>query len=107
MFIPNNRCKLFKKTQGFTATGEPQGFETFVETACAIVRISLTTKKTSVRADSSASRGSSSETSGASTLLFPATSNLEIDDVIWIAGFLLEVVGIEPPLSYFRTVGSF
>lgn len=96
MFIPNNTCTLYRALSGHTEFGEATGFDEGTIVKCGVVRISQVNKKTSVRADSSASRGAADEASGKSVILFPNDVTLEVDDAVVIAGFLLEITGIEP-----------
>ena len=66
-----------------------------VKTKCSIISLSLKTGPTSVRTDSSASRGSASErTSEARILLAPGIA--EIDSKVEVQGRTLRVIAIDP-----------
>jgi len=98
MFIPNTKGRLARKT-GRTRQGEPI-FGPFTTVECAIVRLSRLAGKTSVRADSSASRGNAEElTMSDAKILFPANSPIQIGDRFQIASYDLEVISREPRIS--------
>lgn len=63
---------------------------------CAIIKLKITSDKTTVRADSSASRGAAREAVGEAELLFPVSTDIGFDDQIEVAGWLLRVTGIFP-----------
>jgi len=62
---------------------------------CAVVKLSALSGPTSVRTDSSASRGSASEKTADARLLF-AHGTVKIDDKIDIHGHSLRVISIDP-----------
>lgn len=94
LFRPNLDC-LVRSRSGANVYGE----ETLGEARkarCAIVELHMRVVRSSVRADSSASRGSAREHEGEARLLFPTTVELNLDDQVEVAGYQLRVVGIFP-----------
>lgn len=67
-----------------------------VRTKCGVVRLDASSIKTSVRADSSASRGNASEVIASARLLFSPKENVEIGDKIDVSGVELKAVGVFP-----------
>lgn len=63
---------------------------------CSIVKLELASNKTTVRVDSSASRGYAKEDTVAARLLFPATEEISVGDRIDIAGMAVRVAAIQP-----------
>lgn len=63
---------------------------------CDVVKLAARTRKSSVRADSSASRGTAIEETVQSVLLFGPASDIALDDHIEIAGLRLAVSGRHP-----------
>jgi len=62
---------------------------------CAVVRLSNASEKTSVRADSSASRGTASEITRDCRLLFLPSTSMKFGDKLNIAGMELKVAEIQ------------
>jgi hypothetical protein len=84
MFTPNNTCQLFVSSGKTDVYGQPLPEKTGVTEPCAIVRVTRTEEKTSVRADSSGSRGNAREIiAEAQVLLLPSTV-INIDDIVMI-----------------------
>lgn len=97
MFRPNTFCFVKERT-GFDAWGkETHGNRRRV--SCSVVRLKSSRVKTSVRADSSASRGRGQEIESDSILLLPPSVEIKTGDLIEIMGLTLEVVGIEIRLN--------
>jgi len=94
MFIPNTYGFLSSIT-GMNGDGEPI-FGLARRTRCAISSLNKKVIKTSVRRDSSASRGDAEETQLQSEIMFGARTTVSIDDRFAIAGFTMRVTGIEP-----------
>jgi len=63
---------------------------------CAVVKLTLGAEKTSVRADSSASRGAAHEFVADARLLFPSDSKIAVNDRVELGGYRLKVVSIFP-----------
>jgi hypothetical protein len=93
MFIPNTHCHLYRRS----ATTDRRGEYTFAEpvpTPCSIVDIGLKVDKTSVRADSSGSRGKADEEQGDARLLFPTYITIREGDIVEVDDEGLVIVGI-------------
>lgn len=63
---------------------------------CNVVRLIVRSEKTSVRADSSASRGAGEELTSVSRLLFLPTVQLSIGDRVTVHGVQLKVETMHP-----------
>lgn len=63
---------------------------------CAVVKLNAVSERTSVRTDSSASRGFGREIVADARLLFPTSTRVEIDDKVEIAGIKLTVLSKSP-----------
>lgn len=91
--IPNVNCTISKAGEldiyGQTTMSDP------VDAKCAVVRLTQKSIKTSVRADSSASRGTAKEVISDSTLLFPTHTDIDIGDMVLISNIELEVSEIQ------------
>lgn len=95
MFQPNTRCELRRRS----ATTDRRGEYTYsapVSVPCAVVKLDLATQKTSVRADSSGSRGKAMEEGGNAVLLFPTYVAIAEADIVEVDGEVIEVIGIFP-----------
>jgi hypothetical protein len=94
MFRPNLTCKIAKydKKDGYGK----RIYGPWKTTPCAIVKLVQETKKTSVRTDSSATRGTAQEILADARLLFPKYVSLKPGDRISIMGFELTVVSVFP-----------
>ena len=93
MFIPNNRgvLKRFVSNNGY---GEPK-FAAGVTVSCGVVHLNKKIVKTSIRVDSSASRGASEEFVSVSKILFRSNVIVKPEDQFEIAGFILKASTIE------------
>lgn len=94
LFRPNLDCVVVQSS-GKDVYGQPKPATRFKE-RCAVVRLQTTSLKSSVRADSSASRGSAQELVADTLLLLSKNTHARIDDVIEVAGKKLRVIGIHP-----------
>lgn len=83
MFFPNLDCKIFKITE-YDLHGEEVRGETLSE-RCSIIHYRIRTDGTSVRADSTASRGQAEHSEASVRLLMENTSRVEIDDELQVA----------------------
>lgn len=97
MFKPNTFCFVSKRS-GFDEWGREQ-YGSKSRVACSVVRLKVSREKSSVRADSSASRGRAREVQSDSIVLLPPTFAVEIGDKLEIMGFSLEVESLEPRLN--------
>lgn len=92
--IPNIDCTIVKAGT-FDVYGQPQLGEV-IETRCSIVKLVSAREKTSVRADSSASRGNAVEIVADARLLFPVGSDIVNGDKVVVAGVSLRVDSVFP-----------
>ena len=94
MFRPNLKCKVSKVTgtdlYGKRTYGTPE------TVPFAIVKLERSSEKTSVRTDSSASRGSAQEILADARFLFPKNVTLQEGDLIEFGDFKLTVVSVWP-----------
>jgi len=94
MFLPNNRCELHTLS-GTNVYGEPI-WSVLRSVPCAVVSLNRQELQTSVRADSSASRGAALEPVSMGKILFPAAIAVQSGDRITIQGFGLRISAIQP-----------
>lgn len=66
---------------------------------CAILRSKKNTTKSSVRADSSASRGNAQEITADYWLILEKNTCAELDDLIEFFGLRLKIIGLHPRFS--------
>ena len=92
MLIPNKKCRIHTSSGQYDLNGRPvQG--QIVGEMCAVVRMLTRAEKTSVRADTSASRGAAiEEVSDGKFLLMPRTV-ADYDDLIEVDGQKFKIVG--------------
>lgn len=106
MYQPKQTCRLQGNTGLSDIYGQPKPGP-WINQQCAIVKLVATDKKTSVRADSSASRGNALELEAHSVILFGPRSPIAMDDVVEIAGLRLRVMGKQPRYSAGGTLDHF
>ena len=94
LMIPKIKC-VVTKVGGVDLYGQELPGDSF-KSKCAIVKLNTSSIKTSVRADSSASRGNAREVTHDARLLFSPKINLEIGDKVQINRVDLKVLGIFP-----------
>lgn len=94
MFRPNLSCRIQQST-GNDVHGQPLP-ERFRRERCAIVKLEVANEKSSVRADSSASRGNALEVQVASVILLTTKTAARRDDIIEVSGYKLRIVLMEP-----------
>ena len=68
---------------------------------CAVVKLEQTSEKSSVRADTSASRGNANEITAAARLLFLPPVDIAMDDIVVIRGIKLKVVNKQTRFDVF------
>ncbi len=95
MFRPNQTCRIQLASGKTDLYGQPTPGRTITE-RCAVVKLLLTNEKSSVRADSSASRGNANEMQAVSVVLLAPTTRAAIDDILEIAGHKLRIMGYFP-----------
>jgi hypothetical protein len=98
MFRPNTKGWLERRS-GYTIDGVPN-FTEPKEVPCAIVHLIPTEEKTSVRTDSSASRGAAEEVVGnRMKILFPVSVKPAAGDRFVIYGAAMRLISIEPRIA--------
>lgn len=97
MFRPNTFCHVSKRA-GFDDWGR-ESYGQRKRIPCSVVRLRVTSEKTSVRADSSASRGRAHEVQADSVVLLPPTQEVSIGDRLELMGYSFEVESVHPRLS--------
>lgn len=95
MFRPNLQCKIQLASGKNDVRGQPIPGK-LVNERCAIVKLIITNEKSSVRADSSASRGNAQEMEARSVILLPSSTQAQIDDIIIVSGYQLRINGMQP-----------
>lgn len=94
LFNPNATCVIIKNT-GYNVYGEPIRATRITE-PCALLNAGVAMKKSSVRADSSASRGNAQEITADHWLILTAQTQAEIDDLIEIHGIQVKINQLIP-----------
>lgn len=94
MFIPNTRCTI-RRRSAVNVYGKAT-YESPKPGLCAIVRLEQESNSTSVRADSSASRGSAKEEIIQARLLFPARTQLSKGDIVQVMHYVMVVQSVWP-----------
>ena len=97
MFRPNTFCFVSSRT-GYDEWGR-ESYGKKNRLPCSVVRLKIAREKTSVRADSSASRGRGQEVKSDSIVLLPPSYDVKIGDRLEIMGYALEVESIYPRLN--------
>jgi hypothetical protein len=98
MFIPNGTCYIRRKLNSFTKYGEPAyGNKTSIPFAQ--VRFDAMTEDSTVRADSSATRGNIKEFHASGRLLVPASVAPSWGDLFIVHGKVFQAKQVEPRYS--------
>lgn len=93
MFIPNTFCVVHPRDPTTTVFGEYTYGPSYRQ-ACAVTQNSLQVLKSSVRADSSASRGRAEEEAGLMRLLLPADAPIKTGDIVHFDGEWVEATRV-------------
>lgn len=94
MFLPNLDCLIYNYTQ-LDVYGQPLDVPPS-KGRCAVVDMTQADKRTPVRSDTSASRGSARELVTHARLLFPGNTPLNVDDKVIVIGRTLKVMSVFP-----------
>ena len=94
MFRPNQNC-VIRRQDGYTAYGMPK-LGTRKKERCAIVKLKVRNDKTSVRADSSASRGNARELEADVLILLSANTVAQHDAVIEFEQRQYRIISMNP-----------
>lgn len=93
MFQPNSKCIISSaKSDEY---GMPLAGAKFVE-GCTVVKLKIVNEKSSVRADSSASRGNAREFESDANILLTKNTKAKIDDLIELPECKLRIVSKMP-----------
>jgi hypothetical protein len=95
MFRPNIRCVIQLASGKNDVRGQPIPGPNVPE-RCAVVKLVTKNEKSSVRADSSASRGNALELEADSVILLTTGTRAQIDDIIIIGGYKLRIMAKQP-----------
>lgn len=98
MFRPNVKCTLRPILEGFDVYGSSRLGEA-IPIKCAVVKLKDKRQQTTVRADSSGSRGFGEEQVADAKLLFLPSSQVKAGDVIRVHGIDLEVAIVQPRIA--------
>lgn len=98
LFRPNTTCQLYNQAGEYDLYGK-KTFSVAKTLPCAVVSYDLSRMKSSVRVDSSGSRGRADELVGIARFLFPRTVTVNLGDVVSKDGYWLKVVEIHPRYS--------
>ncbi|WKZ86340.1 hypothetical protein N5B55_05140 [Ralstonia pickettii] len=95
MFRPNKTCIVTLASSKSDVYGRPLPGRK-VRERCSVVFLNQRQQQTSVRADSSASRGNAQEAAADAKLLFATTTKAAINDIVEVAGAVLKISGMHP-----------
>lgn len=95
MFLPNSSCELYRRNST-PDVYNAYSFQAGVTVRCSIVTLDVKVAKTSVRADTSASKGRAEEEIGLTRILFPANTEINEYDIVVVDGQVAEVIRIFP-----------
>lgn len=95
MLNANNTCQIYSRSGG-DVYGQSSLASTPVTERCCVIRLERKLEPTTVRADSSGSRGHGDEMTLGSRLLLDARTVARLGDQISVAGVLLRVTGMNP-----------
>lgn len=98
MFRSNNTCTIRTSSGKTDVYGKPTPGNSYKE-ACAIVKLDIRNLTSSVRTDSSATRGNARELIADSVILLNKATRGNIDDVIVVAGYELRILTKQPRFS--------
>lgn len=97
MFRPNQNC-VIRKQGGHDIYGMPKPGAKKKE-RCAIVRLKIINDKSSVRADSSASRGNARELESSALILLQSNTIADIDSIIELRGDQYRIMSLNPQFA--------
>lgn len=95
MFIPNNFCFMQRKLKGYSANGDVK-YSAKKRIPFSLVRFDLKVDDSTVRADSSATRGNVKEFHASGRILVPVNIKPTWGDLFTIEGQLFEAQEVEP-----------
>lgn len=95
MFFPNTRADLYRRTKKVNNFGRAV-YEPRKSVPCAVVHMNVSAQKSSVRADTSASRGQAEQMQGDARILVPIYVDVKEGDVFQKDHIWIEVIEVEP-----------
>lgn len=95
MFSPNRKCRIQLSSGQTNLYGKPIP-GVWITEGCSVVRLTITNEKSSVRADSSGSRGNARELQAQVVVLLTAKTKANVDDILELDGYQLRIMGKEP-----------
>lgn len=95
MFRPNLNCIISVSSGETDVYGKPMPSKRVTE-RCAIVKLDIKNLNTSVRADTSATRGNARELTADSVILLAKNTVANIDDTIEVSGVTLRIASKFP-----------
>ena len=98
LFRPNTTCQVEYAETGFDIYGR-QVFSAPETVRCAVVSFDLAVQKSSVRADSSGSRGRAEQLEGVARFLFRPNVPIKTGDVVTKGNFVMSVIEVHPRYS--------
>jgi hypothetical protein len=106
MFKPNQVCTIKTASSKVDVYGQPQHSIPYKE-RCAVVKMHIQSQETSVRADSSASRGAARELVADVVVLLGPNTKAQIDDMIIVAGNTLRIMSKHAQFNLAGSVDHF
>lgn len=95
MFLPNTRADLYRRSTESNNFGKHE-YSTRKSVPCSVIYLNVASKKSSVRADTSGSRGQADQMEGDARFCFPLYVALQIGDAVFKDDTWLEIIEIEP-----------
>lgn len=95
MFNPNHTCR-FQISSGKTDVYGQSVPGKWITERCSIVNLIIRSEKTTVRADSSASRGNAMELVADLKMLMTKNTKVSMDDIVELDGYRFVITGIQP-----------
>jgi hypothetical protein len=105
MFRPTSRLRV-QRSAGYTLHGQPKPGR-WTSEGCTVLLLRAQGQRTSVRADSSASRGASDEPIADARLLVGPDTAARLNDRIELLGLQLRVTAKEPQLDIFGAIDHY
>jgi hypothetical protein len=96
MFSPNLPCLVYLSSGTSDIHGQPTPSTTSIAERCAVVKLATVNQKTSIRADSSGSRGNAREIIVDAVILLTPTTKANIDDIIKVNSVGIRITTKQP-----------
>jgi hypothetical protein len=95
MFLPNTRADLYRRAATANNFGR-FSHDKKRSVPCGVIYLNVSAQKSSVRADTSGSRGQAEQMEGDARILFPIFVKVNVGDAIFKDEIWLEVIEVEP-----------